>query len=69
VSDWAERLLAIPRVQALPLDANAALRADSLSMHADPADRFIVATALEHRSRLVTKDGLLRNLKIVETIW
>ena len=69
VSDWAERLLAIPRVQPLPLDVNAALRADSLSMHADPADRFIVATALEHRSRLVTKDGLLRNLKIVETIW
>jgi PIN domain nuclease of toxin-antitoxin system len=69
VSDWAARLLAIPRVQALPLDANTALRADSLTMHADPADRFIVATALEQRSRLVTKDGLLRNLKIVETIW
>ena len=69
VSDWAERLLAIPRVEALPLDANAALRADSLPMHPDPADRFIVATTLEHRSRLVTKDGLLRNLKIVETVW
>lgn len=67
--DWAETLLAIPRVESLPLDDRIALRADGLQMHRDPADRFIVATALEHRARLVTKDGALRRLKLVETVW
>ncbi len=69
LTEWAERLLAIPRVEALPLDAGIALRADGLDMHGDPADRFIVATAMEHRARLATKDALLRGLKIVETVW
>jgi PIN domain nuclease of toxin-antitoxin system len=69
LTEWAERLLAIPRVEALPLDAGIALRADGLAMHGDPADRFIVATAMEHRARLATKDALLRRLKIVETVW
>ena len=38
-------------------------------MHADPADRFVVATAIHHRVPVVTKDKLLRPLKIVKTIW
>jgi PIN domain nuclease of toxin-antitoxin system len=69
VGEWADRLLAIPRVEALPLTTKIALRADSLVMHADPADRFIAATALEESSRLVTKDALLRRLKSVKTVW
>ena len=69
IAEWANRLLAIPRVAALPLDANVALRADTLAMHPDPADRFIVATAIELRSRLVTKDAAIRRSRTVETIW
>jgi PIN domain nuclease of toxin-antitoxin system len=69
LDDWAETLLAIPRVECLPLDDRIALRADGLQMHRDPADRFIVATALEHRARLLTKDAALRRLKLVETVW
>lgn len=69
LAEWAERVLAIPRVEALPLDAAVALRADGLEMHGDPADRFIVATALEHRARLATKDALLRKLTFLETVW
>jgi len=69
VADWADRVLAIPKVECLALDDRVALRADALSMHGDPADRFIVATALEHRARLITKDAAVRRLKVVETVW
>lgn len=67
--DWAEKIQMIPRVAALPLTPEVAVLADSLRMHADPADRFVVATALHHRISLITKDRLLRQLKIVKTIW
>jgi hypothetical protein len=43
--------------------------ADELEMHPDPADRFIVATALRHDAPLVTKDRLLRRLRFVKTVW
>lgn len=66
---WATAVLSIGRVRELPLDALTALRADSLEMHPDPADRFIVATALRHEAVLVTKDELIRRLAIVETVW
>jgi len=38
-------------------------------MHPDPADRFIVATAIHHAVPIVTKDRPLRSLRIVKTIW
>ena len=69
VPEWAAKIQAIPRVDALPLTADIALLADSLNMHADPADRFIVATAIHHGVPIVTKDRLLQPLRIVKTIW
>lgn len=69
VREWAARIQAIPRVDVLPLTADIALSADSLTMHPDPADRFIVATAIHHGVPVVTKDRLLRSLRSVKTIW
>lgn len=69
IEDWVANLLTVPRVECLPLDERVAIKAASLSMHRDPADRFIVATAIEHRARLVTKDADIRQLKFVETVW
>ncbi len=68
-SEWTERVLSIPRVEALLLTPNIAVMADSLVMHADPADRFIAATAIAEASVLVTKDKLLRALKSIKTLW
>ena len=68
-SQWAARVLAIPRVTSAPLTPQIAIRADGLEMHPDPADRFIVAAALEEEAPIVTKDGLLRELPFVRTIW
>ena len=57
------------RLEPLTLTTEISLRADALDMHPDPADRFIVATALHHRARLVTKDKLIRPLGLVKTVW
>lgn len=47
-------------VAEVPLDGRIALRAAALEgLHRDPADRFIVATALQQRARLVTADEKL----------
>jgi len=51
-NDWLEAGL-----QELPLDgATALLGADLNGFHADPADRFITATALRQRACLLTAD-------------
>lgn len=68
-SVWTRAIQAIPRVEALPLTAEIAVQADELEMHADPADRFIVATALRYGVPLVSKDRLMRKLRCVEAIW
>ena len=69
VGTWAKNICSIPRLDAFALTADIAILADSLVMHSDPADRFIVATALAHQVPLVTKDKLIRSLSFVDTIW
>ena len=69
VSDWADLVLTVPRVETLPLTTSVAIHSDRLDMHPDPADRFIVASTIEHAGKLVTKDKLLRRLRSVETVW
>ena len=45
-------------VQEIPIDGRIALLATSLqNLHRDPADRFIVATAMLHRALLLTADS------------
>ena len=69
VRECTEKIQLIPRISPLLLTPEIAVLADTLRMHADPADRFVVATAIHHRVPLVTKDKLLRPLKIVKTLW
>jgi PIN domain nuclease of toxin-antitoxin system len=49
----------------------AAVRASGLggSFPGDPADRFIVATALESGASLITKDRRITDWGHVQTIW
>lgn len=69
VSEWAQQVLAIPRVRTVPITAEIALAADALEIHADPADRFIVATAMLSGARLISKDGLVRSVRQLKTVW
>jgi len=68
---WVSDALAVDRVELLPLSPNIAMTAASLgsAIHKDPADRMIVATALEHDVPIVTKDGAIRDAGIVRCIW
>jgi PIN domain nuclease of toxin-antitoxin system len=69
VRAWADALCAMPLVEPIPISVELALLADSLAMHPDPADRFIVAAAVRAGCPLVTRDKLIRPLGLVETIW
>ena len=69
VGAWAQQVLAIPRVQEVPLTARIALAADAADMHPDPADRFIAASAHQLDAPLVTRDRLLRDLPWLATTW
>lgn len=58
-AEWREAVLAAGAVE-LPLDGAVAVRALELSgLHEDPADRFIVASALLHGAALMTADERL----------
>ena len=68
VRERADVVLAIPRIEALPLTPEIALAA-RVVRHADPADRFVVATALRYGAPLITKDRPIRTLRFIKTIW
>lgn len=58
-------------VKILPIDAliarNSVVLPDAL--HKDPADRIIIATAVELRIPLITADKKIRDYPHVKTIW
>ena len=67
---WMLRLLSYPTVRLLPITPEIAVRAYSLPepFHRDPADRILVATALEYSCPLVTSDGRILDYPHVNTI-
>jgi PIN domain nuclease of toxin-antitoxin system len=71
VERWVELALAYPKVELLPFTASAAVRAAGLggSFPGDPADRFIVAAALELSVPLVTRDTRISEWGQVQTVW
>ncbi|HXR37747.1 MAG TPA: type II toxin-antitoxin system VapC family toxin [Terracidiphilus sp.] len=61
VTDWIRDALAKPGVRLVPLEPGIAVASTRLpfEMHADPADRILVATARHLGATLVTADGAL----------
>lgn len=66
---WLEGIESSERLHVVALDGAIALEADGLQMHEDPADRFIVATALRCKAPLVTRDRAIRSAKLVQVVW
>jgi len=64
VMEWIRRVLAKPGVRRAPLEPEIAVACTRLpfEMHADPADRILVATARHLGATLVTADGQLLEL-------
>jgi PIN domain nuclease of toxin-antitoxin system len=71
VSRWVESALERPKIELLVFTATAAVRAAGFggSFPGDPADRFIVATALELEVPLVTADRRIAEWGNIETVW
>lgn len=58
LNDWLDKALAGSDVTCLPIDRPIAVRAAGLpEHHRDPADRLIIATAMERQARLISLDG------------
>lgn len=68
---WVQQALARPGVRLLPITPQVAVRSTLLGdgAPADPADRFIVATAREARAPVVTRDTEIVASGLCETIW
>lgn len=67
---WLEEALRVRGIGVVPLDAGIALEAAHLDLpHPDPADRFILATALRLGAVLVTKDERLRRYAKARSLW
>ena len=69
-SDWFEDAIERHGLTEIPLTGRlAAEAADLPRLHSDPADRFIVATAMAHRLEIVTPDTHISRYEGIETIW
>jgi PIN domain nuclease of toxin-antitoxin system len=71
VEIWMDLALKLPGVQLVPLSPRIAVRSsrfegDSLG---DPADRILVATAMDVGCTIVTKDEKIRRYPQVRSIW
>ena len=71
VEDWIAKSEVIPFLGFVPVDNRIAVRSTRLpgTLHSDPADRIIIATALEHRLVVLTPDTLITRYPDVETEW
>jgi len=71
VADWVAKSEALPFVHFVPVDNTIALKSVQLPdpLHADPADRIIIATALILGLPLVTRDEKIARYPHIRTIW
>lgn len=71
VTDWIAKSESLPFIKFVPVTNSIAVKSVNLPLplHADPADRIIIATALSAGAPLVTKDRKLLDYSPVKTIW
>lgn len=71
VEQWVDIALALPGIQLAPLEPAIAVRSTKLpgEFHPDPADRIIVATALENAVSIITPDDRIRSYPHVQSAW
>ncbi len=71
VRDWIAKCESLPFFNFVPVDNAIFMRSVFLPgpLHADPADRIIIATALMQEIPIVTKDRKIRTYRRVRSIW
>lgn len=70
VDHWVEQALRYPRIRMFPLTPQIAVTSTRLPqpIHKDPADRIIIATAMDGAMPIATTDGRIVNYPHVQTI-
>lgn len=67
---WFRLALEVQQVRECSITASIAVRAAELPrLHSDPADRFIIATALELNLPVITPDHFIQQYPGVTTVW
>lgn len=71
VTDWVAASEALPFFNFVPVNNSIAMKSVQLpgTLHDDPADRIIIATAVSLGAVLVTKDEKIRHYPHVKTAW
>jgi PIN domain nuclease of toxin-antitoxin system len=71
VERWVDLALSLPGVELAALDPAVAIRSTRLpgELPGDPADRIIVATALEAGAPVLTPDERIRAYPHVQSVW
>jgi PIN domain nuclease of toxin-antitoxin system len=71
VNQWVSYVSETPLIQWIDISSTIAVKSSTLPgrFHQDPADRFIVATALLYGIPIITRDKSIQNYIHVETIW
>ena len=71
VSKWIEITVVQNFATFLPVNNAIAVASVELPepLHKDPADRILIATALTHGFKLVTKDHKIRQYPSIECVW
>ena len=71
LEEWLEHAINRTGITVLHLTPRITLESCNLpgKFHKDPADRIIVATALIHKLKLITKDQNIIDYPNVETVW
>ena len=68
--EWVREVCVRRNIRLLPLDAAAAgLSTELPTIHRDPCDRFLIATAQLNQLRLVTPDAIIQQYRKISVIW
>ena len=71
VDNWLEKVENLPYIHFVPIDNKIASKSVDLpdGFHQDPADRMIVATALQKGAILITSDKKILRYPHVRSLW
>lgn len=71
IDRWLEKVESLPSVRFIPVDNRIAVRSVDLPdfLSKDPADRIIIATALQYGAVVVSSDKKILKYPRVQSIW
>lgn len=69
--NWLEKVESLPYVNFVSMDNKIAVQSVNLPdpLHKDPADRIIIATALQIGAKLITSDQKILDYPYIQAVW